>query len=247
MKPNPIALLIDPERPVRRLLRAILEPHHYKVHEAECGHIGIKEAVVRRPDVIILDVALPDIDGLTVLLQLRESNRAPVLVLSSQDDEKSKVAALDGGANDFMTKPFGAAELLARLRVLQRSMPGEPDGPLFINGDLEVDIISHRVALQGHEVDLTPTEEAVLYILARHAGKLVTCKHLLRCVWGTDSEHKLHDLHVYIRSLRRKLNGDGNDSVIQTDGSAGYRLLLPMDCQYPPPEAVSPAMITAAA
>ena len=247
MKPNPIALLIDSERPVRRLLRAILEPHHYKVYEAECGHIGIKEAVVRRPDVIILDLALPDIDGLTVLLQLRESNRAPVLILSSRDDEKSKVAALDGGANDFMTKPFGAAELLARLRVLQRSMPGEPDGPLFINGDLEVDIISHRVALQGRRVDLTPTEEAVLYILARHAGKLVTCKHLLRCVWGMDSEHKLHDLHVYIRTLRRKLNGATNESVIQTEGSAGYRLLLPVDCQYTPLESVSPKMISAAA
>jgi two-component system KDP operon response regulator KdpE len=247
MKPNPIALLIDAERPVRRLLRAILEAHHYKVHEAECGHVGIKEAVVRRPDVIILDVALPDIDGLTVLIQLRESNRAPVLILSAQDDEKAKVAALDSGANDYMTKPFGAAELLARLRVLQRSMPCEPDGPLFMNGDLEVDLLSHRVAIRGRKLDLTPTEEAVLYILTRHAGKLVSCQHLLRCVWGLDSEHKLHDLHVYIRSLRRKLNGAGHESVIQTEGSAGYRLLLPIDCHCAAAQSASPKMISAAA
>jgi two-component system KDP operon response regulator KdpE len=247
MKPNPIALLIDAERPIRRLLRAVLEPHHYKVYEAECGHTGIKEAVVRRPDVIILDLALPDIDGLTVLMQLRESNRAPVLILSAQEDEKTKVAALDSGANDYMTKPFGAAELLARLRVLQRAIPGESDGPLFMNGDLEVDIMSHRVAIRGRELACTPTEEAVLYILTRHAGKLVTCRHLLRCVWGSDSEDRLHDLHVYIRSLRRKLNGAGHESVIHTEGSAGYRLLLPIDCHCATAQSASPKMISAAA
>jgi len=190
---------------------------------------------------------LSDISGLTVLKRLREWNRTPVLILSAQNDEENKVAALDSGANDYMTKPFGSAELLARLRVLQRSIPGEPDGPLFIHGDLQVDIISHRVTLRGHQVDLTPTEAAVLYILVRHAGILVTCKHLLRCVWGNDSENKLHDLHVYIRSLRQKLNGAGNESVIQTEGSTGYRLLLPMDCQHTPSESASPNMIGAIA
>jgi two-component system KDP operon response regulator KdpE len=242
MKPNPIALLIDADRPIRRLLRAVLGPQHYKVYEADCGRTGITEAVIRRPDVIILDLALPDMDGLTVLLQIRESNRAPVLILSAQDDERSKVAALDSGANDYMTKPFGAAELLARLRVLQRSIPGEPDGPLFIHGDLQVDMMSHRITLRDCPVELTHTEEAVFYILLRHAGKLVTCKYLLRCVWGTDSESKIHDLHVYIRSLRQKLNGGGKESVIQTEGSAGYRLLLPMDSQSAPGESASPKM-----
>jgi two-component system KDP operon response regulator KdpE len=247
MKPNPIALLIDADRPIRRLLRVVLEPHHYKVHEAENGQTGIKEAVARRPDVIILDLSLPDMEGLTVLKRLREWNRDPVLILSAQNDEENKVAALDSGANDYMTKPFGSAELLARLRVLQRSIPGEPDGPLFIHGDLQVDIISHRVTLRGHQVDLTPTEAAVLYILVRHAGKLVACRHLLRCVWGNDSENKLHDLHVYIRSLRQKLNGVGNESVIQTVGSTGYRLLFPMDCQHAPSESTSPDTICAIA
>ncbi|MGB7746800.1 MAG: response regulator transcription factor [Verrucomicrobiia bacterium] len=242
MKPNPIALLIDADRPIRRLLRVVMEPHHYKVHEAENGQTGIKKAVARRPDVIILDLSLPDMEGLTVLKRLREWNRDPVLILSAQNDEENKVAALDSGANDYMTKPFGSAELLARLRVLQRSIPGEPDGPLYIHGDLQVDIISHRVTLRGQQVDFTPTEAAMLYILVRHAGMLVTCKHLLRCVWGNDTENKLHDLHVYIRSLRQKLNGAGNECVIKTEGSTGYRLLLPMDCQHAPSESVSPDM-----
>jgi two-component system KDP operon response regulator KdpE len=245
MKPNPIALLIDADRPIRRLLRVVLEPHHYKVHEADNGQTGIKEAVARRPDVIILDLSLPDMDGLTLLKRLREWNRDPVLILSAQNDEENKVAALDSGANDYMTKPFGSAELLARLRVLQRLIPGEPDGPRFMHGDLQVDIISHRVTLRGHQVYFTPTETAVLYILVRHAGKLVTCRHLLRCVWGNDLENKVHDLHVYIRSLRQKLNGAGNESVIQTEGSAGYRLLLPMDCQHAPSESTSPDTICA--
>jgi two-component system KDP operon response regulator KdpE len=240
MKPNPVALLIDGDRAIRRLLRAVLEPHHYKVCEAECGQAGIKEAVVRRPDVILLDLALPDMDGLNALMRLRQSNRAPVLILSARDDEETKVAALDGGANDYMTKPFGAAELLARLRVLQRSIPGEPDGPLFIHGGLRVDMMSHRITLRGSAVELTHTEEAVFYILVRHAGSLVTCKHLLRCVWGTDSESKIHELHVYIRSLRQKLSGGGNESFIQTEGSAGYRLLLPAAGQQTPADCAAP-------
>jgi two-component system KDP operon response regulator KdpE len=226
-------------------LRVVLEPHHYKVCEAENGQTGMKEAVARRPDVIILDLSLPDIDGLTVLKRLREWNQAPVLILSALDGEESKVTALDGGANDYMTKPFGSAELLARLRVLQRSMPAEPDGPLFVNGDLQVDITSHLVTLEGRQVYLSPTEEAVFYTLVRHAGKLVTCKHLLRCIWGTDSESKLHDLHVYIRCLRQKLRGTADEILIQTEGSVGYRLLVPMDCQRTPSELASPKLVAA--
>ena len=236
MKPYPIALLIDADKQNRRLLKAILEPHQYQIYETENGQTGMKEAVIRRPDVIILDPTLPGLDGLTVLRRLREWNRVPVLILSAEDDEEKKVAALDSGANDYMTKPFGSAELLARLRVLQRSIPGEPDGPLFIHGDLRVDVMSHRVTLRGRQVELTPTEEAVFYILVRHAGKMVTCQHLMRCVWGIDLEKKIHDLHVYIRSLRKKLDGGCNKSVIQTEGSAGYRLLLPMGCHLAPAE-----------
>jgi two-component system KDP operon response regulator KdpE len=231
MKRNPIALVIDPDRPSRRLLRAVLEPHHYKVCEAENGRAGMKEAKSRRADVIILDLSLPDMNGPTLLKRLREWNPAPVLILSARSDEDSKVAALDSGANDYMTKPFGSAELLARLAVLQRWIPGEPDGPLFTHGDLQVDIMPHRVTLRGRRVNLTPTEEAVFYMLVRHAGKLVTSRHLIRCVWGIASKNALHDLHVYVLSLRQKLKGAGSENMIQTEGSAGYRLLLPMDCQ----------------
>jgi two-component system KDP operon response regulator KdpE len=247
MKPNPIVLLIDADRPVRRLLRVVLEPHHYKVCEAENGQTGMKEAVARQPDVIILDLSLPDIDGLTVLKRLREWNRAPVLILSAQNAEESKVTALDSGANDYMTKPFGSAELLARLRVLLRSMPSEPDGPLFVNGDLQVDITAHLVTLRGRHVYLTPTEEALFYTLVRHAGKLVTCKHLLRCIWGNDLENKLHDLHVYIRCLRQKLRGAADEDLIQTDGSVGYRLLVSMECRRTSSEPAPPALAAATA
>jgi two-component system KDP operon response regulator KdpE len=235
MKPSPIALLIDADKPVRRLLRAVLEPQRYRVFEAENGELGTKQAVARRPDVIILDLSLPDQDGLAVLRQLREWNSAPVMILSAQNDEELKVAALDSGANDYLGKPFGTAELLARLRVLQRLMPGEPEGPFYIYGDLHVDIAAHRATVRGRHIDLTPTEEALFYMLVRHAGKLVSCRHLLRSIWGSDSEGKIHELHVYIRSLRRKLRSAADEVLIQTVGSVGYRLLLPLDSPKVPP------------
>lgn len=239
MKPNPTALLIDADRPSRRLLRNVLEPQHYRVHEALDGGAGLAEAIDRQPDVIILDPALPDMAGLTALSQLREFSRTPVLILSARDDQDTKVAALDGGANDYMTKPFGAGELLARLRVLQRSIPGEPDGPRYIHGELQVDMLSRKITLRGRPVELTNTEAAVFHILVRHAGSLVATTYLLRCVWGGASDSKIHDLHVYIGSLRQKLDANGGPSVIQTEGSAGYRLLLPMDCPTAP--SASPA------
>ena len=245
MKPNPIALLIDADRPMRRLLRMVLEPHRYKVYEAENGQAGIKEAVSRRPDVIVLELSLPDMDGLTVLSRLREWSRAPVLILSNQNGDESKVTALDSGANDYMTKPFSSGELLARLRVLQRVVPTEPDGPLFVNGDLQVDIMAHLVTLRGRRVNLTPTEEALFYTLVRHAGKLVTCKHLARCAWGTDSEQKTHELHVYIRWLRLKLGGAESDSLIQTEGSVGYRLAVPMGGQSVPSDSSQTNLVAA--
>jgi two-component system KDP operon response regulator KdpE len=233
MKPNPNILIIDADRPVRRHLRLVLEPQRYRVFEAETGEAGIRTAVERQPDVIILELALPDSDGLDVLGQLREWNRSPIMILSAQSGEEKKVAALDVGANDFVSKPFGAAELLARLRVLQRANPAEAEGPFYINGDVQVDIAARAVTVHGRRIDFTPTEEVLFYVLARHAGLLVTCKHLVRCVWGGSPENKLHDLHVYIRSLRRKLEENGGVTVIQTEGSAGYRLLVPQDTGSP--------------
>jgi two-component system KDP operon response regulator KdpE len=226
MKPHPTVLIIDADRAVRRLVRSILESQHYKVHEAEDGPAGMGAAVARRPDVVILEICLPGMDGMAVLWQLRQWSRVPVLVLSSESAEEKKVQALDAGANDYLTKPFGSAEMLARLRVLQRSVYGESDVPIFVNGNLKVDITSHLVTLGGEKIKLTPTEEAVFYTLVRNSGKLVTCKHIIGCVWGAGFDSKIHDLHVHIRNLRRKLAGAADEVVIQTEGSLGYRLFI---------------------
>jgi two-component system KDP operon response regulator KdpE len=227
MKPYPTALIIDDDRPIRRLVRNLLEADRYRVFEAETAQSGMKETAARSPDVIIMELTLPDMNGLAVLQRLREWNHVPILVLSSRDAESDKVLALDNGANDYVTKPFSPAELLARLRVLQRSLPAEADGPIFEHGGLSVDVTARTVTLHGRKVELTPTEQVLFYTLLRHAGKLVTRKHLFRCVWGTDSEDKLHDLHVYIANLRQKLRETSGQVLIQTEGCAGYRILVP--------------------
>lgn len=226
MKPNPAALIIDNDRPTRRLVRNLLAGNLYKVFEAETGQSGIKEAAARSPDVIILEMLLPDMSGLTVLKRLREWNHAPVLMLSNRDAEPDKVLALDAGANDYVTKPFGSAELLARLRVLQRSLPSEPDGPLFVHGGLSVDLMARMVTVHGRNIQLTPTEQVIFYTLVKNAGKLVSRRHLFRCVWGSESETKLHDLHVYIANLRQKFREASDQVLIQTEDS-GYRVLVP--------------------
>jgi len=226
MKPNPIVLVIDDEAAIRRLLRAALEPHNYQVCEAETGQLGLQEAVGRRPDVVILDLGLPDMDGLTVLKRLREWSQTPVLVLSVRDREGDKVAALDNGADDYLTKPFGTAELLARLRVIQRRVSGGPDEPVHVIGDLQVDLAAHVVKVKDHEVSLTATEYALLRVLVQHAGKVVTHKQLLRAVWGPNAETQSQYLRVYITHLRKKLETAATGKLIQTETGIGYRLVI---------------------
>jgi two-component system, OmpR family, KDP operon response regulator KdpE len=218
--------VVDADKGARRLLRQILEPQAYRVFEADNAGRGLEEAVQWRPDVVILDPDLPDLDGFTLVRSLREWSRAPVLVLSVRDSEADKVAALDAGVNDYLTKPFGSAELLARLRVLQRSAPWITDGPLLIEGDLSVNLATHEVRLKGHRVKFTATEEALFYMLVRYVGKVVTCGHLTRCLWGTDAENKIRDLRVYIGHLRKKLENNGCGVFIKTEGSTGYKLQL---------------------
>ena len=242
MKPNPTILLIDADKSTCRLLRTVLEAQRYRVFEAGSGELGIKEAVARRPDIIVLDLSLADMDGLAVLEQLREWNIAPILILSYQNGEALKVKALDAGANDYVCKPFNTAEVLARLRVLLRPNPGQPDGPYYINGDLRVDVTARVATIRGRHVEFTPTEEALFYVLVRHAGQMVPRGHLVRCVWGIESEDKLHDLHVYIRNLRQKLQSSADDVVIQTVGSSGYRLFVPAE---PPATANGKSQVSA--
>ena len=218
-------LVIDDERPIRRLLRVLLEGQGYQVCEAETGKLGLQMAASRRPDVILLDLGLPDMDGLTVLKRLREWSRTPVLILTMRDHEKDKVAALDNGADDYLTKPFGTGELLARLRALQRHSPEAYEESTYVHGDLTVDISARKVMVKDNEVHLTATEYALLHELVRHAGKVVLQKHLLRAVWGPDAENQLQYLRVYITHLRKKLETPISGRLIETQPGIGYRLL----------------------
>ena len=222
---KPIALIIDDEPPIRRLLRLTLEPQGYVVCEAETGQLGLQEAAAKRPNVILLDLGLPDLDGLVVLKRLREWSQTPVIVLTVRDSESNKVAALDNGADDYLTKPFSAAELLARLRAVQRRAPEAHEEPVRVIGELQVDFVGHSVTVRNREVSLTATEFALLRVLAQHAGKVVTHKHLLRTVWGPQAEEQSQYLRVYITHLRKKLETDSAKKLIQTEPGIGYRLL----------------------
>jgi two-component system KDP operon response regulator KdpE len=207
------------------LVRITLEQQRYRLIEAESGQLGLQKAAERPPDVVILELDLPDMDGLTVLRSFREWSQTPVLVLSERGGTADKVKAFDAGANDYLTKPFDTAELAARLRVLQRTLPGVSDGPRLMEGDLQANVATHEVTLKGCKLGLTPTEEALFFVLVQHAGKVVTREHLLRSIWGTHTEDKNHDLQVYIAQLRKKL-GSASEILIQTAGSIGYRLAL---------------------
>ena len=211
------------------MLRPLLEGERYKVRWSLDGETGLSQAVEHPPNVIILELDLPDHDGFMVLGALREWSTAPVLILSVRIGVADKVRALDSGANDYMVKPFAPEEVLARLRVLQRDEPPTSDGPLLVSGDLKIDMATHKVTLNDCALRLTATEEAALYILARHVGKMVPRRRLLRALWGTDNDEKNNSLQVHIAHLRRKLELHGADDLIRGDGSVGYSLALLAD------------------
>ena len=220
-----MALVIDDEKQIRRLLRLALEGAGHQVFEAETGQSGLNEIVRRRPDVVLLDLGLPDMEGIKVLRRLREWTRVPVLILSVRDDPEEKVAGLDAGADDYVTKPFDTAELLARVRGIQRRSLVETGTPVFEVGPLSVDLSARRVTLDRTEVRLTPTEYALLRLLVQHAGKVVTQKQLLRTVWGEKSESQAQYLRVYITYLRKKLEPRADvPRLIKTEVGVGYRL-----------------------
>jgi two-component system KDP operon response regulator KdpE len=223
---KPTALVIDDEIQIRRLLRVCLESNGYRVLEAATGQEGINEAAQRPPDVILLDLGLPDMDGVTVLTRLREWSRVPVVVLSVRDREEDKVAALDSGADDYVTKPFSTAELLARLRVAQRHALPATESPLFHTGDVEVDLTARLVKVRGKEVRLTATEYSLLRLFIQHAGKVLTHRQILKEVWGPSYVEQTHYLRVYIAHLREKLETDpAKPKLIATEPGVGYRLL----------------------
>ncbi len=225
---KPIALIIDDELQIRRLLRVVLEGDGYEVREAETGEAGLVEAATRRPEVILLDLGLPDRDGLEVLKQLREWSETPVLILSVRDDEARKVAALDAGAEDYVTKPFSTPELLARLRAAQRKIRPADEVSVFHHGDLAVDLTTRVVSRGGREVKLTATEYALLRLLVKHGGRVLTHRHILREIWGPKSEEHREYLRVYFTHLRQKIEPDpAKPTIIKTEPGIGYRLTLP--------------------
>lgn len=227
-KPAPIALVIDDEPQIRRLLRVTLEANGYRVFDAATGADGLAEAAQRRPDVVLLDLGLPDLDGLAILKRLREWSRVPVVILSVRDREDDKIAALDAGADDYVTKPFGAGELLARLRAAMRHHQDQGAQAVFNIGNLEVDLVSRIVRNSGQEVKLTPTEYSLLRLFVTHAGKVLTHRQLLTEVWGPKAGEQTHYLRVHIAHLREKIEADpSRPRLILTEPAIGYRLVEP--------------------
>jgi two-component system, OmpR family, KDP operon response regulator KdpE len=221
---KPLALIIDDEVQIRRLLRVALENENYQVREAETGQAGLVETANCKPAVILLDLGLPDMDGLTVLKRLREWSEVPVLILSVRDDEQGKVAALDAGADDYVTKPFSSPELLARLRAVQRKTRPAEEVSVFKHGDLIVDLTAHAVTRADKEVKLTATEYALLRLFVKHPGRVLTHRHILREIWGPKSEEHRQYLRVYVTHLRQKIEPDpAKPILITTESGIGYR------------------------
>jgi len=224
-EPNTRVLVVDDEPAIRRFLRASLMAHNYVVFEADSGQGAILAVTAERPDVVILDLGLPDLDGIEVTKLLRTWTQIPIVILSVRGQEADKIAALDAGADDYVTKPFGVGELLARLRVVLRRMVGPAVEPVFHVDDLEVDLPHRLVRIAGREVQLTPTEYEILRVMVTHAGLVLTHRQLLREVWGTEYEMEAHTLRVNISNLRRKLEADpARPHYILTEPGVGYRL-----------------------
>jgi two-component system KDP operon response regulator KdpE len=223
---DPCILVIEDEPPLRRFLKLTLETQDYRIIEAMTGAQGLQQAAAMKPDLVILDLGLPDMDGLTVIQRLREWSKLPILVVSARGKEHEKVAALDGGADDYLTKPFGVGELLARLRVAMRHQTAGPtDEPVFTVGDLVIDLAARRVAIGGQPVHLTRTEFRMLAVLVKHAGRVVTHRQLLREVWGPEATEEGHYLRVYMNQLRQKLELDpSRPKYLLTETGVGYRL-----------------------
>jgi two-component system KDP operon response regulator KdpE len=226
--PDPIVVLIEDEPQIRRFLRATLSGQGYRLFEAATGADGLVEVGSRQPDVIIIDLGLPDMDGVDVIRRLREWTAVPIIVLSARGQERDKVTALDAGADDYVSKPFGASELVARIRVALRHAAGashEADEAAFKVGELQVDRLRRHVSLGGTAVRLTPTEYKLLTTLIRHAGKVVTHQQLLREVWGPAHTDQAHYVRIYMAHLRHKLEAEpARPRYLLTEPGVGYRL-----------------------
>jgi two-component system, OmpR family, KDP operon response regulator KdpE len=225
---NGLILLIEDELQMRRFLRITLQGHGYRLIESDTGEAGLQQATTRNPDIVILDLGLPDMDGIEVTKRLREWSEVPIIVISAREQEEDKIKALDAGADDYLTKPFGAGELLARIRVALRHrtmlQSGQKD-PEFTLGDIRVDLAKRRIFLKDGEIHLTPIEYRLLTVLIKNAGKVVTHTHLLKEVWGPPYTGQTEYLRVYMAQLRRKLEEDpAQPKLLINEPGIGYRL-----------------------
>jgi two-component system, OmpR family, KDP operon response regulator KdpE len=226
-----VVLVIDDEAPIRKFLRAGLEGQGYALVEAATGQEGLTQAATRSPELVLLDLGLPDIDGLEIVRRIREWSAMPIVVLTARGQEGDKIRALDAGADDYVTKPFSMGELLARVRVALRhrsATGGGPEGSVCETGGLRIDFAQRRVAMAGEEVKLTPIEYRLLATLARQAGRVLTHEHLLREVWGPGYTSQHHYLRVYMAQLRHKIESDpARPRLLLTEPGVGYRLREP--------------------
>jgi two-component system KDP operon response regulator KdpE len=222
---KPVVVVIDDEVQLRRLLRVTLEANGYKVFEAPDGQQGLAEVAARHPDVVLLDLGLPDMDGVDVLLRLREWSSVPVVILSVRESEQEKVTALRNGADDYLTKPFSTEELLARLQVARRHAQPAAEETIFRSGPLTVDLASRSVTVNGKPVKLTGTEYALLRLFVRNAGRVLTHPQIMEAVWGPSHRDKTHYLHVYMTYLREKIEAvPSRPELLLTEARVGYRL-----------------------
>lgn len=218
-------LVIDDEAAIRQFLSVSLTSQGYEIIEAATGHEALSKVGPLHPDLVILDLGLPDIDGIEITRQLRQAVKVPIIILSVRGSENDKIAALDAGADDYLTKPFLTGELLARIRVAQRHQSSSPEESTFVNGELSVDLSKRIIKISGHEIQLTPTEYDILRALVNHGGRVITHRQLLQEVWGLQYGDELHMLHVNISNLRRKIEPEpSRPNYIITEPGVGYRL-----------------------
>ena len=220
-------LVVDDETSIRRYLRAALSAQGFAVYEAANGQEAVNAVLANHPDIIILDLGLPDFDGIEVTRQLREWSQTPIIILSVREAEHDKIAALDAGADDYLTKPFSTGELMARMRVALRRLTSRPDDPILQVDGLKMDVSRRLVTVEANPISLTPNEYEILRLLLQNAGKVITHRQLLRQVWGTAYESEMHILRVNISNLRRKIERDpSRPHYIMTEPGVGYRLRL---------------------
>jgi two-component system KDP operon response regulator KdpE len=218
-------LVVDDENSIRRYLRAALSAQGFSVYEAATGAEALNVVLSSRPEIIILDLGLPDFDGIEVTRRLREWSQTPIIILSVREAENDKIAALDAGADDYLTKPFGSGELMARMRVALRRLASKPDEPVLQVDNLKMDVSRRWVTVNDVEISLTPTEYDILRLLLHNAGRVLTHRQLLRQVWGTAYESEMHLLRVNISNLRRKIESDpARPHYLVTEPGVGYRL-----------------------